>query len=63
MLLMSSIIVVYGMNLRGNEEHEENNWTDQNTGTYWAKTLLPQQTPNARIRRFITMQTWPSALQ
>jgi hypothetical protein len=49
---MSRIVVLHGMNPRGNEGHEENTWTDRDTGTNWIKTLLPQQTPNARILTF-----------
>lgn len=46
-----SILLVHGLNPKGDPEHARKTWTHEN-GTFWPKELLPKLLPNARILLF-----------
>ncbi|KAI1365169.1 hypothetical protein F5Y08DRAFT_187701 [Xylaria arbuscula] len=43
------IVAVHGMNVGGSDDHSENAWTEEQSGTHWLRDLLPDILPRARI--------------
>ncbi|KAJ3571553.1 hypothetical protein NPX13_g5335 [Xylaria arbuscula] len=43
------IVAVHGMNVGGSDDHSENAWTEEQSGTHWLRDLLPEKLPRAII--------------
>jgi hypothetical protein len=43
------------MNVGNNDDHADNTWVDQSSGTNWLSDFLPGLVPNARILATNTM--------